>query len=349
MKRRLMEWLVCPACEEGPLHLDVARAAPLHVLTVHADPRILGDEGYQSLPPDTVEILEGTLRCEDCGRSYAITDGIPRMLEDGASAAPVSAQSWIRFEGAQQTWEDAFLDVIRPLTPEGFIGRLMLDAGCGFGRHAFYAARYGAEVLALDVSAEAVAAARRNTEHLSAVHVVQGDIYRPPFRRSTFDLVLCLGVLHHVERPRAAFQTLGYLVRSGGRLCTWTYGPRQGMANLVTRGLRSVTTRLGAEQLHRASQGIALGLRVVSHLPYQVFHHVPVAHAIVTHLPVHEHARWPFDIVVADVYDRLRIPVTSTPTGEEVERWYEEEGFADILVTRRVGNYETFRGTGIRR
>ncbi|MFZ9888859.1 MAG: methyltransferase domain-containing protein, partial [Myxococcota bacterium] len=35
----------------------------------------------------------------------------------------------------------------------------MLDAGCGFGRHAFYAARWGAEVLAIDSSAEAVASA----------------------------------------------------------------------------------------------------------------------------------------------------------------------------------------------
>jgi indole-3-glycerol phosphate synthase len=54
-------------------------------------------------------------------------------------------------------------------------------------------------------------------------------------------------------------------------------------------------------------------------------------------------------VVVADVYDRLRVPVTGYFTGEEIEGWYAEAGYADIRVTRRVRNTESFRGLGVRR
>ena len=61
------------------------------------------------------------------------------------------------------------------------------------------------------------------------------------------------------------------------------------------------------------------------------------------------HSQWPFETVVADVYDRLRVPVTGYFTGEELENWYAEAGYADIRVTRRVKNTESFRGSGVRR
>jgi SAM-dependent methyltransferase len=349
MKRHLLRWLICPACEDGTFELDVqeTESAPLH--SVHRDLHVHRGEAEEALPAPAEEILEGHLTCAKCGRVYAIRGGIPRLLVEGTDRRPDPAYAWTTFSETQPAWEAHFRDIIQPLGPDDFLGRLTLDAGCGFGRNAFFAARYGAEVVAVDVLDDAVDAARRNTAHLVGVHVVQADIYHLPFRRGLFDMILALGVLHHLPRPREAFQALSRGLVSGGRLCTWTYGPRQGLNGWVTRGLRATTTRLEPTALHNLSRGIAGGLRVFSHLPYQIFQNMPVGKDIVTHLPIHEHARWPFDVVVADVYDRLRVPVTATPPGEVIERWYEEEGFVDISVTRRVGNNESFRGTGVRR
>ena len=36
-------------------------------------------------------------------------------------------------------------------------------------------------------------------------------------------------------------------------------------------------------------------------------------------------------------------------TGEELEVWYADAGYADIRVSRRVRNSESFRATGVRR
>ena len=86
-----------------------------------------------------------------------------------------------------------------------------------------------------------------------------------------------------------------------------------------------------------------------SHTPYRMLRHVPLAREVVTRLPVHDHHQWPFDVVVADVYDRLRFPVYQWFKGEELERMFSDDGYADVTVTRRVRNNETFRATGIRR
>jgi len=106
---------------------------------------------------------------------------------------------------------------------------------------------------------------------------------------------------------------------------------------------------MSPDQLHGFSRAIASGLRLFSHTPYAVLRRVPVVKGVVSHLPVHDHYRWPFDVVVADVFDRLRVPVTGYFTGEEIERWYAEAGYADIQVSRRVRNNESFCSTGVRR
>jgi len=120
--------------------------------------------------------------------------------------------------------EENFQDYVYPLTPEFFAGKLGLDAGCGFGRHLHYATRYGAEVVGLDLS-EAVLAAYRNNRESSRAHVVQGDIYRPPFARGTFDFIYSIGVLHHLPDPQGGFCALAPYIKPEGTLFAWIYGP----------------------------------------------------------------------------------------------------------------------------
>jgi hypothetical protein len=142
---------------------------------------------------------------------------------------------------------------------------------------------------------------------------------------------------------------MGNALRSGGRLSVWVYGPRQGVALHLANSLRGLTAGLGPDQLHNLSRVIATGLRAFSHTPYRLLGKLPIAGAIVSHLPVHDHHQWPYDVVVADVYDRLRIPVTHWFHRELLDKLYTDGGYLDIQVSRRVANNESFRATGIRR
>ncbi len=350
MKHRLLKWLSCPACGNEELKLEVFRENRIPTFTGHIHPAETDQPGLDLAHKEGTEILDGSLSCAACHTTYPISDGIPRMLLEGEGAStPTSAHAWTTFDQAERVWEETFLDYMQPIDFEEFIGKTVLDAGCGFGRHAYFAARYGAEVIAIDSAPEAVAAARRNTRGLQQVHVIQGTVLNPPVRDASIDLAYCFGVLHHMEAPAAAFQAIGQKIRTGGRLCVWTHGPRQGASAAASNALRGIAENLEPHQLYGLSRAIASGLRLFSHTPYKLFGSVPGLAAIVSHLPVHDHHKWPYAVVVADIYDRLQTDVKHTMTGEALERWFLDEGYAAVEVSRRVGNNESFRGTGLKR
>src|SRR2546426_12242274 len=110
-----------------------------------------------------------------------------------------------------------------PVGKDAFAGRRVLDAGCGKGRHLRLAAAFGAkEVIGVDLG-PTVDAAAQNTADLDIVHVVQGDLTRPPFRLESVDLIYSIGVLHHLPEPEAGFRALSPLLVPGGRFVAWLY------------------------------------------------------------------------------------------------------------------------------
>ena len=64
---------------------------------------------------------------------------------------------WIKFH--QLKSEKGFLEFISPINKDFFKGKFVLDAGCGNGSYSYYAASYGAEVIAIDFS-DSVSVAR---------------------------------------------------------------------------------------------------------------------------------------------------------------------------------------------
>lgn len=349
MKYRLMNWLACPACKSTRLALETRRTETRAVCTGHFEPLETEVAGVDLKRREEVEILDGAIHCKDCGAAYAIRDGVPRMLLPGADEGPESAHRWTTFDSTHPEWEENFLELSEPLKAPDFLGKLVLDAGCGFGRHSYFAARYGAEVVAMDANGDAIASALANTRTLERVHLVQADLLHPPFRENLFDMVMSFGVLHYLDKPSDALDALSEVLRPGGRFSIWVYGPRQGVALSMTNAVRGVTTGLEPEELYRVSQVISSGLRIFSHTPYRFLQKVPVAGAVVSHLPVHDHHKWPFKVVVADVYDRLRHPIKHWFKQDELEVWFGEKGFINVSVARRVRNNETFRATGTRR
>jgi len=106
-------------------------------------------------------------------------------------------------------------------------GDRLLDLGCGFGRHAFEAARLGARVVACDMSdAElkevratfgAMAEAGQVAEE-GCTGAVNGDAVHLPFRDDMFDRVIAAEVMEHIPNDAAALAELTRVLRPGGTM-----------------------------------------------------------------------------------------------------------------------------------
>jgi SAM-dependent methyltransferase len=106
-------------------------------------------------------------------------------------------------------------------------GDRVLDLGCGFGRHAYEAARRGASVVALDAGADEVAQVRATigammqAGELAADHpatALQGDALSLPFADATFDRVIASEVLEHIPDDTAAMRELARVLRPDGTM-----------------------------------------------------------------------------------------------------------------------------------
>src|SRR5512133_3413488 len=135
------------------------------------------EEQVQSLSRDLLEILRCTAchapleqrankeyRCTVCAREFPVLRGVARFAETESYANSFGYQ-WQKY--AKTQLDHAGKDLSEPdfrrktgLRPEDLKGKLVLDVGCGMGRFAEVATRWGARVVGIDLSAAAEVAAR---------------------------------------------------------------------------------------------------------------------------------------------------------------------------------------------
>src|SRR6185503_18108268 len=178
MKRKLLDYLICPSC-----------AAQLELTEV------VGTEGE--------EIMQGRLGCTACKSSFQILRGVPRFVSserleaDKAATAESFGWQWQHFTHTDELYAEQFLGWIAPVTPDFFKNKIVLEGGCGKGRHTELAARWGAQqVIGVDLS-DAVDTAFAATRQLENAHIIQADLYHLPLAR-VFDYVFSVVVLYHM-------------------------------------------------------------------------------------------------------------------------------------------------------
>ena len=98
-------------------------------------------------------------------------------------------------------------------------GEKLLDVACGTGGIALRAARAGAEVVGVDISADQITKARRAAEHEGlAIAFDEGDCQAMPYADGEFDVVVsAFGAIFAPDHGRVAAE-LARVCRQGGRL-----------------------------------------------------------------------------------------------------------------------------------
>jgi len=227
---------------------------------------------------------------------------------------------WTNFSDVYPEFEAHFQRLVYPLTPADFAGKLLLDAGCGYGRYALCAAKYGARVVGMDFS-EAIYAARQVTQTTN-IHLVRGDILNLPLQPA-FDMAMAIGVLHHLPDPLQGLENIAALVKPGGMVVLWLYSAARGLSNLFLEQLRRLIRPMPNRALHLLTLLLAVpdfivakGLKI---LPADVF-----GPFIPTHFQLY--ADLPFRASWADWFDRLGAPIRHYYTQDELDSWIKHIG-----------------------
>lgn len=131
---------------------------------------------------------------------------------------------WRKYHKMDLNYENQFIEWILPFKPDIFRNKKVLDAGCGMGRNSYWVLKYGAkELVAFDNDQRTVRAARDNLADFKNARVESKSIYQIDYQNE-FDVVFCIGVIHHLKNPDLAIENLVKAVKPGGLVLIWVYG-----------------------------------------------------------------------------------------------------------------------------
>ena len=155
------------------------------------------------------------------------------------SANPRTSDVNSKLWGARaRDWADIQEGQVAPVY-EAIVSRFVkpgvrhLDAGCGAGMAAQFAANAGAHVSGIDATENLIAIARERVPG-GDFHV--GDLESLPFADAAFDLVTGFNSFQYAGNPVVALREAARVTKPGGHIVVTTWGPPEKMpaASLVT-------------------------------------------------------------------------------------------------------------------
>lgn len=99
-------------------------------------------------------------------------------------------------------------------------GKVALDYCCGLGKQTKRLAELGATAYGIDISADEVATAEKTSIDAGlgdATHFAVMDAENMTFEEDKFDLIVCTGVLHHLDLKHA-YPELSRVLKPGGEI-----------------------------------------------------------------------------------------------------------------------------------
>lgn len=288
-------------------------------------------ECFSALVPES----HGGYGCSHCGRTYPEIRGVTRFVSSRNYSESFGYQ-WQRYHRTQLDSRDLRksewnFERRTGFTPEELNGKLVLDVGCGMGRFAEVATRWGARVVGIDLS-DAAEVAVRNL-HSRKFVAFQADVFHLPFAPQSFDYIYSLGVLHHTPDCEHAFKILPQYLKPGGEIAVWVYSGYNKWYRFSDM-YRRFTSRMTPDVLHSFlrvlvpccywfNRGIS-ALPVVGRPLSGVSQHL---------FPVSRHPDPEFRLL--DTFDWYSPRYQSKHTYEQVFRWFEACGLSDLRVLQQ--------------
>jgi len=263
------------------------------------------------------------------------------MSNDTARLTPEWREQWELFDDDERF---LFEEWIQPLTLNDLKDSDILEAGCGGGQHTALMAPFARSIVAVDLNTAELAKGRY--KELRNVTFRQGDIASLDLGRE-FDVVICVGVIHHTDDPDRTFANLLKHVRSGGRLVIWTYSAEGNglVRHLVEPARKSIFRRLSPRALVRVSEVITAAMYPAVHSAYRL--------PLLSFLPYYDYfgnfRRMSFRRNVLNVFDKLNAPQTRFTTRGKCAEWFNAEHFRPESISIRPYKGVSYSLTGVKK
>jgi ubiquinone/menaquinone biosynthesis C-methylase UbiE len=143
-----------------------------------------------------------------------------------------SAGEWDRLRGELFGSRPEFPALLGLLDERWTVG----DLGCGTGSVAEVLSPFVRRVVAVDDSAEMLAAAEQRLRDRANVELRRGDVTSLPLGDGTLDAALLVLIGHYLPDPRAAFAEVARVLRAGGRMLMVDMTPHTREEYRITMG-----------------------------------------------------------------------------------------------------------------
>lgn len=105
--------------------------------------------------------------------------------------------------------------------------KVVLDYCCGDGRYSFQAAKYGANVIGIDISDKTIEickkkAVQEKLEKQTSFFIMDAENLK--FNDNSFDIIISMGVLHHLDLKKAYQEFIRVIKPNGRIICTEALG-----------------------------------------------------------------------------------------------------------------------------
>lgn len=262
--------------------------------------------------------------------------------------ADAFAESWNNLPLGSIYTREQFIDWLAPITQKEVAGKTVLELGCGNASLMIHLSDWQPVYLEGVDFGDSIDSANQNMSILSFKNwkITKADLIG--FNSPEFDLVYCIGVLHHLKSPKSGLDSIIRNTKAGGRFHAWVYALEGNMIVIyLVDPLR----------------------KIVSHLPWWIIKYfvaTPLAVpffiyaklinllrsvSLVRKMPLFGYSLWiakrEFAFFRHVAFDQLVTPQTTYLARDTILDWlkgYDQIDQDSIYITMRNGNSWKFGG-----
>jgi len=261
--------------------------------------------------------------------------------------AEAFATSWNNLPSGSVYTFDQFQDWFEPITKKDVENKTVLELGCGNGSLLVHMTKWEpAKLTGVDLGSS-VLSAETNLKNINFqnVQVVKDDL--TTHKSNGYDLVYCIGVLHHLKNPKLGFDSVVRNTKEGGRFHCWVYAHE---GNAVVRYIVDPIRKLVSNLPWWATKYLVATPLVI---PYFIYAKLisNFDNSFVKSLPLYSYSKWiskrGFLFFRHVAFDQLVTPQTAYIKKQEIENWLNSSDRIDqssTYIIFRNGNSWKFGG-----